>query len=122
MKWVILIVTLMVGGMLFYQLMRGPQAKPGTPRATAQQFMEAAIKNDVSKAEALCDPQSVGDVARIVDQVQGYAPTTLELKYRPMSTDPPKQGQMIQFKGQMLGMEMIQDDSDQWKITHLGFN
>jgi len=120
-KWVYMLVILIVAGALVYYLFIDTAAKPGTPKATAQAFMKAMMKNDLEAAKNLCDPSAQSGLQSILDRVQTVKPESLEIKYTNMNAMPPKKGVIINFRGNVISTEMLQE-GEIWKIVAISTN
>ena len=121
MKWIYMIVILIIGGMLVYYLFIAREAEPGTPKATAQDFMKAALKNDLEKAKSLCKPEAQNGLEPIFQRIQAAKPDPLAIQYSNMNAKPPYRGILVSFLGVMIPIEMIQE-GDAWKIANISIN
>jgi len=121
MKWIYMIVILIVGGVLVYYLFIARQAEPGTPTATAQAFMKAAMKNDIEQVKSLCQSGAQGSMDSIVSRIQSAKPDSLTIKYSNMNSKPPLRGILITFPGAMIAMEMLEENGA-WKIANITIN
>ena len=120
-KWVYLIVIVVVGGFLAYYMFFTEKSLPGTPMATAEEFMKAVLKNDIERAKSLCIPDALSNVDSIIDRIRSVNPDKLGIKYSNMNSRPPKRGVLVSFTGNMIPMEMLKE-GETWKIANISIN
>ena len=120
MKYIMLIVVLIVGGTVAYQLFL---AKPpaGTPNATAKDFVDAALKNDLDAARALSVSAAAGQAERVAAQIHAAQPDPMSVRFRPMRAESPRKGLTAMFSGQILAIELIKE-GEEWKIVMVGLS
>jgi len=118
MKWVYMIVILFVGGMLVYYLFIGNQASPGSPKATAEDFVKASLNNDLESAKNLCTSGAQGSIDPIFQRIRDAKPDKMTIQYKNMRTDPPRRGIMVNFPGAIIAMEMLEEGGI-WKIANI---
>jgi hypothetical protein len=121
MKWIYMIVILIIGGMLVYYLFIVRQATPGSPRATAEDFVKASLNNDLQSAKNLCIAGAQGGIEPIFQRIRDAKPDKMTIQYNNMRTDPPRRGITVNFPGAMIAIEMIQE-SEVWKIVNITIN
>ncbi|MBN1868286.1 hypothetical protein JW916_13455 [Candidatus Sumerlaeota bacterium] len=120
MKWVYLIVVLVVGGWLAYALFMRP-APAGTPHATAEAYVKAAVANDMAAVDALCLPQAQSEARGVAQTLRALAGGTSMLSFSAMRTDPPRTGLSSLVQGRMLGIEMVKE-GETWKIIEVSLS
>jgi len=121
MKWVSLIVTLMVGVVVFYYVYFGRKPTPGTPHATVQAYIDAARKGDEAAIRALCTGAAVADAVRVTPQVRAMMGGGGPVGLQKMKADPPRQGLCALVGGKVLGIQLVQENG-QWKIVEIGIS
>lgn len=120
MKWFILIITLIVGGGVLYYIYHGSKPKPGTPHATAEAYVKAAISGDEATIRSLCTAAAVQEALRLAPQVRGMAEGQV-MQLQAMKADPPRRGLCTMARGRLLGIQLI-EESGQWKIVEIGLS
>ena len=120
-KWVYLIIVLILGGMLYYNLVLNKSAPPNTPQATAQDLMNAILKNDLTTAKSLFIPDALGNLDSVIKRVQSLNPDPISIQYNKMNAKPPNQGILVVFTGNMIAIELVKENG-KWKIVNIGLN
>jgi hypothetical protein len=121
MKWFSLIVTLMVGAVVFYYVYFGRKPTPGTPHATVQAYIDAAKKGDVAAIRALCTGAAAADGVRLAPQVRAMMSGGVPVSLEKMKADPPRQGLCALVGGKVLGIQLIQEGG-LWRIVEIGMS
>ncbi|KPL07459.1 hypothetical protein AMJ85_09500 [candidate division BRC1 bacterium SM23_51] len=120
MKWFILIVTLIVGGVVLYYVYRGSKPKPGTPDATAEAYVKAANNGDEATIRSLCTAAAVQDALRLAPEVRQMTQGQVA-RLQVMKADPPRRGLCVMARGRLLGIQLIQENG-RWKIVEIGLS
>ena len=109
--------VLVVGGFLAYKLFLAPP-EAGTPDATADAFVKAAVANDDAKVRALCDESVADRAVQTAGAVRAAAPALLHPSWQRMKTSSKEAeyAAMALVSGRMLGIEMKRDGGV-WKIV-----
>jgi hypothetical protein len=115
MKWITLIVTLILGGMLVYQLFfTKPQA--GSPKAVSQAYLDAALAGDVRAIQSLCQPAAVPSALTVAASLRAAPAGADHVVFQNMETDPPRTGLTAMIGGRLMAIELEPGEGG-WKIA-----
>lgn len=116
-KWVSLLVVLIVAGFFVYKMFLGPPPA-GTPDATAQAFVKAAIANDTEKVKSLCTESAAPSALDVANRLQALSPSVYAFTFQAMKTSSreAETGLTAMFSGRILALEFARSGKD-WKIV-----
>ena len=114
-------VLVVAGGLVYFLFLGGNQAPPNTKWATAENYVNAAIKNDMETVRKLCVASAVSQAEEAAKKINAAAPNPKGVQYQNTSAKPPNEAVSTVIASQVIVIEMIEEGGE-YKIVNVGMS